>query len=251
MKSVAVVLVSLVLASVVLAGPFNCSAVVNDDAKGKAYLYNLTSLFHDSQYSDSLFYQSNTGDLTYVNLCGDTTTVCSPASPVCKRSGLWSTMGFGELETQSIVLIEKEGVTSDKGVTVHYGGGEYCPGSAGTSATIHVVCGTDETVTDVVVGSDGCTLTITISSQAGCGIEVDYNGTSSGEVFAIVVLVLLLVGVIAYIVIGMVVNWKVKGVENVVDMIPHREFWMSIPSLVVDGCKFIGHGFKKGDYVNL
>jgi len=252
MKFAVALFASLVLASIVAASePFNCSAVVDDNSRRRSYFYNLTSLFHSSQYSDNLYYQGTGGELTYINLCGPTTTTCSPASPVCKRSGLWSTMGYGQLTTQEIVLIEKDGVDADKGVTVKYTGGEFCPGAGATSAVIHIVCGTDDIVTDVSINSDGCSLTATISSQAGCGIEVDYPGTSSGEVFAIVVLVLLLVGVILYIGIGMLVNWKVKGVETVPDMIPHREFWMSIPMLVVDGCKFIGHGCKKGDYVNL
>jgi len=252
MNSFAVALVALVLVDLVSAGAFNCTGTVNDDAARRSYFYNLTSLFHESQFSDNLFFQDpTTSELTYINICGDTTTTCSPASPVCKRSGLWSTMGYGQLSSQSLSLIEKEGVESGKGVTVHYSGGEYCPGSSGTSATIHVVCGTDEAVTDVKISSDGCSITAVISSKAGCGEEVNYPGASGGEVFATVVLILLLVGVILYIAIGMIVNWKVKGAQSIPEMIPHREFWMSIPSLIVDGCKFIGHGCKKGDYVSL
>jgi len=254
MHSFAVALVALVLISFVAAEPFNCSTTVLDDSARKAYNYSLDSLCHDPQMSDSLFYQdpqSSFAEITYINLCGETTTVCSPSSPVCKRSGLWSTMGFGDLNTQQMVKIEKEGIEPGKGVTVHYSNGEYCPGTGTTSSTIHVVCGTDETITDVKVSADGCILTAVISSKAGCGVEVPYPAADGGEVFAIVVLILLLVGAILYVGIGMIVNWKVKGAQSVPEMIPHREFWMSLPFLVVDGCKFIGHGFKKGDYVSV
>jgi len=252
MNTVAVALVALILVNLAVAGPFNCTATVNDDSARKSYAYDLTSLYHDSQFSDNLFYQDpSTSELTYINICGDTTTYCDPSSPVCRRSGLWSTMGYGALATQTIGLIEKEGVESGKGVTVHYSGGDYCPGSSGTSSTIHIICGTDETITDVKLNPDGCSIVATISSKAGCGEEVEYPGASGGEIFAMVVLILLLVGVILYIGIGMLVNWKVKGAQTVPEMIPHREFWVSIPSLIVDGCKFIGHGFKKGDYVSI
>ena len=89
--------------------------------------------------------------------------------------------------------IEVEGVDSGKGVTVHYSLGEYCPGSSGTSSTINVLCGDDEAVTDVVISRDGCSLTITIKSQAGCGTAEKYDGSDGGETAAIVILVLFVI----------------------------------------------------------
>jgi len=247
MKGVACVFVALVVASFVAAEPFNCTAIITES--GGKYQYNLTSLYHDVQFSDSLYYMSSTGDLTYINLCGDTTTVCSPASPVCKRSGLWSTMGFGDLETQNIKQLELSGYDRGNGVTVEYTKGEYCPGTSGSAAKLHIVCGTDEAVTSLSISSDGCTVTATIKSKAGCGVLV--GGLSGGELFATIVLILLAVGIVLYIAIGMIVNWKVKGAQTVPEMIPHKDFWVSIPFLVRDGCKFIGHGCKKGDYLTL
>ena len=61
----------------------------------------------------------------------------------------------------------------------------------------------------------------------------------------------ILVGAALYVAIGMIVNWKVKHVETVPEMVPHREFWCAVPGLVTDGVKFIFHGCKKGDYVNV
>ena len=61
----------------------------------------------------------------------------------------------------------------------------------------------------------------------------------------------ILVGVALYFAVGMVVNWKVRGATSVVEMIPNRTFWMALPGMVVDGCKFIAHGCKKGDYVSV
>jgi len=243
----AVAFVLLLTVSIAAAGgAFNCS--VDLIANGKAYRYNLTSLFHEPQLSDNLYYMDQTGGLTYFNLCGDTTTICSPSSPVCKRSGLWSTMGYGDLSTQQMHVIDLSGYSADQGVTVEYSNGEYCPNSPGTSSKIHVVCGKDEAFTSLSVMSDGCSIVATIKSAAGCPEILPY--TDGGEVFAIVVLVLLLVGVIAYIAIGMFLN-KRKGAQTVPEMIPHREFWLSLPLMIRDGVMFIAHGFKKGDYVSV
>jgi len=248
MKGITVAFVALALAYLVSGAAFNCSNDVLES--GKLYRFNLTSLFHEPQFSDSLYFMGETGDLTYINVCGDTTTTCSPSSPVCRRAGLWSTMGFGDLETQVIKPIELNGVEAGNGVTVSYTNGEYCPGTTGTSAVLHIVCSTGEpTVSALSVSNDGCIVTATIKAPAGCGVLV--SSMTGGEVFATVVLVLLLVGVVAYIAIGMVVNWKFKGAQTVPEMIPHKEFWASIPGYVRDGCKFVAHGFKKGDYITL
>ena len=84
--------------------PYQCVPVVRVKSCDE-YEYNLTSLYHDPAFSDSLYFQGDTGDLTYINLCGDTTTTCSPSSPVCRRCGLWATMGFGELDSQKFYPI--------------------------------------------------------------------------------------------------------------------------------------------------
>jgi len=125
---------------------------------------------------------SSTGDLTYFNLCGITTTVCSPSSPVCKRAGLWSTQGFGNLKTQKIGPIELEGVAAGNGVTVTYTNGEYCPGTSGTSSKLHIVCGNKQAVTNCSISSNGCTVTAIIESKAGCGKPI--AGTCQSEEFS-------------------------------------------------------------------
>jgi len=172
MNSGAVVFAILLLSTLVAGDAFNCSADVVSEENGKKYRYNLTALYHEPQLSDILYFRDSQGGLTYINLCGDTTTVCSPASPVCKRSGLWSTMGYGDLETQVFKPIELEGVKPGQGVTVEYTHGEFCPRSEGTSSKIHVVCGNEEAVTSVTLSNDGCTLSVVINSAAGCGEEV-------------------------------------------------------------------------------
>jgi len=181
MKCVIVVLV-LVLASLVASEPYQCSSQVTDK-KGNVYQYDLTSLYHDPQLSDELYWMGDVGDLTYFNICGDTTTVCSPASPVCRRSGLWSTMGFGDLETQTFSLIEKAGVSPDRGITVKYTRGEWCPDSAGTSATIHIICSNSmkSVVTDLKIVNNNCSIEAVIESPAGCSKSISSDSSESSD----------------------------------------------------------------------
>jgi len=257
MKSVVFVFAALLLASLAAAGPFNCNATVTDQSKSKAYMYDLSSLYHDPNGdADHLVFKDLTG-WVYVNLCGTTQANCNPSSPVCRRGATLRFNPYGDLKTQTIGLIEKDGVEPDQGVTVHYkhsitDDNYLC--SDGFNSIIHVLCRQDaaegviKTVTDDP--NDPCTITIVIYSKAGCGKEVSLPG-SAGETVAIVILVLLIVGVVAYFVAGMIYNWKVKGAQSVSEMIPHRGFWCALPGLVKDGCKFIAHGCKKGDYVSV
>lgn len=80
-------------------------------------------------------------------------------------------------------------MTSDQGVTVHYANGAECDGKR-ASSTVHVVCGTDETITSVTTSDDGCSVEVVISSSAGCGREVKYQGSAGGSVFPLVLLIL-------------------------------------------------------------
>jgi len=109
-----------------------------------------------------------------MNICGFTAAECSPSSPVCKRSGLWTLTGYGSLNNQTIGRIELPNVAMDKGVTVHYSNGQQCPTSDGTSSTIHVICGSAEAITSVEYGENKCSLVATINSKAGCGKPIPY-----------------------------------------------------------------------------
>ena len=88
---------------------------------------------------------------------------------------------------------EKSDVSSDQGVTVHYTNGAECDGGKRASSTVHVVCGTDETITSVSGSDDGCSIEIVVSSSAGCGREVKYQGSAGGSVFPLVLLILFVV----------------------------------------------------------
>lgn len=90
----------------------------------------------------------------------------------------------------TLAQTEKSDVSSDQGVTVHYSNGAECDGGKRASSTVHVVCGTDETITSVTGSDDGCSVEVVISSSAGCGREVKYQGKAGGSVFPLVLLIL-------------------------------------------------------------
>ena len=70
---------------------------------------------------------------------------------------------------------EKAGVNKSQGVTIKYTNGEACKDGGKTASLLHIICGTQDTITNQVLSNDGCTIELTISSQAGCGQEVEYQ----------------------------------------------------------------------------
>ena len=68
------------------------------------------------------------------------------------------------------VSTELKSVEAGNGVTIKYSDGQHCLNSTTrTSSIIHVVCSTDELITDVSFSNNNCTLTAIIKSYAGCG----------------------------------------------------------------------------------
>ncbi|KAK3916926.1 Cation-dependent mannose-6-phosphate receptor [Frankliniella fusca] len=65
------------------------------------------------------------------------------------------------------------------------------------------------------------------------------EGISSGALFLIIMIVLWL----AYILIGSVANHLISGATGW-EMIPHYEFWRNLPTMLMDGVKFVANGCK-------
>jgi len=232
-----------------------CNYTASDTKAKKSYFYDLSSLWHEVEMSDELYYRDGYGNIAYVNICGVTTTACNPVQAVCERTALRELVGFGSLHTQRIHAINLTGHSLAKGVTVTYSEGSVCStGGQRGQSVIHIVCGAGEPgVTEMTTSADGCTLTLKIVAPAGCGVEVPYvkpaggSGASAGTV----ILILILVGAVLYVGVGCVVNWKFRGATTPREIFPNTEFWLALPALVKDGVLFIAHGFKKGDYVTV
>lgn len=85
-----------------------------------------------------------------------------------------------------------------------------------------------------------------LQSPEACVKDVDYlsdssesNGLSSGAIFFIVLIVLWC----SYILLGAVANHFIRGATGW-EMIPNYQFWKNIPTLFMDGVKFVANGCK-------
>uniref|UniRef100_U5ET17 Putative mannose-6-phosphate receptor domain-containing protein n=1 Tax=Corethrella appendiculata TaxID=1370023 RepID=U5ET17_9DIPT len=84
-------------------------------------------------------------------------------------------------------------------------------------------------------------LNFLIFSPLACRVMIDdFSGPS---VFT-AMLILFLVAVLTYFSIGIVVNFMYLGARGI-EVIPHLEFWKSVPKLIREGIRFIRNGCRK------
>ncbi|XP_037566244.1 uncharacterized protein LOC119446009 [Dermacentor silvarum] len=81
---------------------------------------------------------------------------------------------------------------------------------------------------------DPCERNVTVPYDGACGSApaTSSGGLSTGSIL----LILFFVGLLIYIVGGILVN-RNNGAQGV-EMIPHLQFWKELPSLIVEGCVF-------------
>lgn len=251
MKAFIFVLVALGLLA---SAQFDCMPIIHHKDVKKAYQYNFKSVWHKDGQPDTMTLEDGYSEY-FMNLCGHTTFDCDNAeASVCLRTPLFTTSVIGVLQTQTWLPANDSTILPGQGLMVVYGGGESC-GTAGSAnrALIYLIC--DESTTGHFEGgaqrSSDCGYTFRYRTPAACGKEVPYN-TGNGLDGAGIFLIILFVALVLYIVIGIILNMAVFHKEGpFIQMFPHYSFWVSLPGLVVDGCKFIAHGFKKGDYISV
>jgi len=251
MKSI--LFVCLILCCAVLAQQ-DCEPIIQHKDTKKAYQYNLKTVWHKDGDRDTMTFEDG-NSAYYMNLCGHTTFDCGDKdASVCVRTPLFTTNALGVLKTQTWMAANDSTITPGKGLMVVYGeGGECLSPGLGTRALIYLIC--DESTTGHFEGGaqryDDCGYVFRYRTPAACGKEVPYKA-EGGIDGAGVFLIILFIALILYIVIGIVLNMVVFHKEGpFIQMFPHYSFWVSLPGLIVDGCKFIAHGFKKGDYVSV
>jgi len=251
------VFATVVIALVVLASAkdVKCKGTIKDKKNHRAYEFDLSSLHHDeSTYVDTLWYRTDDNIIYYVNFCGQTASACeADDTSVCIRKPDGQDYDYvagGATSTQSITIAEAPDQTTSSSVTVTYSDGDSC--STGKLKTkIYVNC--QQTANPGyfynIDQPNDCEATLYMWAAAGCGKDVAYpDEKDGGEVFAIVVLVLMLVGVVAYFGVGAFYNYKFKEARTPGELIIHKDFWVGLPGLMKDGIMFIAHGCKKGDY---
>lgn len=265
-----------------------CTTVISDKATKKSYKYDLSRLSHGSGQSDVLYYRTTTGAYFYVNFCAPSSSACDgDDNSVCIRTADYDFFGSGKVccafrfslslfpppisispnpasqtSTQVISKTDLSGQGVGQGVVVSYSDGDGCTGGK-RSAKIYVSCSASADPGFFYKVEEGtCNSVLYMWSASGCGKEVPYEGSGAegsgsgskkggGIGAGGIILILLCVGVVVYLVGGAIFQWKVRGATTPKEMVPNREFWASIPSLVKDGVLFITHGFKKGDYVSI
>jgi len=247
------VLISL-CAFLALSAAVDCKAKI-PNPNGKTYAYDLTKLGHPAGEADTLRARDDEGNYVYVNICGPSAEKCTSGTAVCMRTADYSDyVSLGMVDSQEFT--ESVEAEPGKGLQVTYSNGDDCDFGY-YQTVISVVCDPDEQGTIDTVEDGECWYRMTIRSKYGCGKEwnsedpeEDESGSSkdAGEVVAIVILVLLLVSVVAYFALGAVWQKKKHDASTFREYIIHNEFWCDLPSLIVDGVKFILHGFRKENY---
>jgi len=213
------------LAALAFAIDVECNGTVSDTKNKQSYAFDLSSLHHNDQtYIDSLFYRTDTS-IYYVNFCGQTASACdTDDTSVCIRlpdGQDYKYLNGGSTTTQKISMAETG--SPQNSVVVTYSDGDSC-GTGGKYKTKIVINCQTTAVPGFFYSMDEdneCDATLYMYSAAGCGEIVPYvdpheddGSTDGGEIFAMVVLIVLAVGLVVYFAGGALYQWKVKEAQS-------------------------------------
>ena len=246
MKTKALVATLLVLAlAMCAAGDVDCKpTVVQSD--GKSYHYDLSKLCHKAGAADTLTYRDASRNNFFVNICGPSSEGCPAGNAVCMKTPMFDFVGLGRVDTQKWEDSSK--VEPGRGLQVTYSNGEECDiGNFETVITLQCDAQEEGVIDNVETGE--CWYTMVLRSKHACATHS--SGGAKGDTVALVILIVLLCVVVVYFAAGAVFQKKVRGAQTPRELVIHGDFWCALPGMVVDGCKFIAHGCKKGDYVSV
>jgi len=242
-----------VVAAVVLAVVAqDCKPVINWD-NGNKYSYDLSVLHHDPMNPHMAYDE----DFNYyfINFCGATDSGCTDGSAVCQRANNYNYYSCGAASTASYSQPDDKTFSAGSALSVTYTGGDTYTSGQPRQSTVTVICDPDETGPEgdwISVTEDENAYFLFVEHASGCGTLAGSSGGSSGDKAALAILLILIFGFILYFVIGWILNKFVFHKEgSFFELLPQYLFWVSLPGLLKDGCLFIGHGFKKGDYVSV
>lgn len=120
-------------------------------------------------------------------------------------------------------------VGSDTGIELSYDRGEFS-----SKGTLQMFCSPEAGKFSDVKTLDLSGKRMSLKSALVCS-GGGSGGISPGTVFCILLLFLAL----GYLVGGVLYNKFIKNVDNGLDLLPHLEFWMDLPSMIKEGCMFI------------
>lgn len=208
--------------------------VTQCDADG----YNITEMQSKSGYK-----LKSGKDTYYVNVCKAVTEGKCNGSPACCQEVPASSQRRGwegssnTTEYYSCGAVTHSFVTEmDNGLNITYTGGSGTGCKTQRQSELLITC--DSKSNDTTVKSlkivDECTFQFTMTSPGACK-----SGGGGGGGFDIgwIIIICFFSLIIVYIIVGMVVNWKVRD-KHGAEIFPQYEFWRSFPGLVKDGILF-------------
>jgi len=230
-----------------------------EEATGEQYMYDASDLGDLSVRVHGFLYK--------FNLCDAVTSGCNDKCAICRQ---YTNGNNNETDDQFTCLgkitsrdVAPYGFVPPQpgiGFVAMFGDGDSCDDSKNDNyaCSVIVLCDPDQKALIAVTQEEDCYVEISVSSKAGCGflptssqLNSDSAETDAGEIAALVILILMIVCLVLYFALGAVYQKKTQDPGTLREYIIHNEFWCSLPSLVVDGCKFIAHGCKKGDYLSV
>lgn len=250
MKTAVIVFVAVAALAVACAAEVNCKPVVTFPSNKKSYQFDLTPLSHAKGEPDTLHADDDDYNKYWVNFCGTTTEDCEGDYAVCQVTLSGDHFGCGTAASQKVEPNTESGVEPGKGLVVKYTNGKKCSGGPSRSTTIYLKC--DENVESPIfsqVEEGDCAYTMHVTTKYACGKAGGASG--AGDTAALVILIILICVVVIYFGGGVIYQKKFKDAQSARELVIHNAFWCALPGMVVDGCKFIAHGCKKGDYVSV
>jgi len=140
------------------------------------------------------------------------------------------------------------GVVSEQsnGVTITYVNNldNKCGPAKTVPRTTHLIVQCDASVagTPTVVGISEpgeCIYNINMKSKHACAIGGGSGGGSGGLSGGWIFVIILLCGSVLYLLVGVVVKWKVMNTEPGTELIPNIDFWRDLPGLIKDGAVYV------------
>jgi len=245
-----------VLAHGVSAG--SCKILV-EEVNQQQYVYDVSEL-------GEVTVKTRTNSYT-IDLCKPLSGECGTESAVCRGPPIVGNArnatdsdytSLGKFSTRSVVPYGYEPAQPGIGFVALFGQGDACEDSDVFTSGVIVICDPNEKALVSVTQEESCYYEFSISTKYGCGVVATSSalnssegGSDAGEVAALVILLILLVSVVLYFAVGAIYQKKTQDPATLRDYVIHNQFWCSLPSLVVDGVKFIFHGCRKGDYVSV
>lgn len=251
MKSLCIVIFLLSVIASIQAQGIDCS---NIEVDGR--VYNLSSFLEYGSFSAEVDYY-----LYAFSVCKNTKNDDDSFCGNCLEFGACQTQTEsvdGELMSWCLGRYQNDiqlvNSTEDS-ITLTYTEGDYlndgeCYEGGDRLTSITITCNTEVITKPTKISitqppCDSYTYKIEFSHAAGCpiGNDVPQPGTRKGLSVGSILLIIIFVTFFVYLIAGIVINATIRQ-QTGKDIIPNREFWADLPSLIKDGFLFIVHKIR-------